>query len=265
MSVNDQTEEIDLFSFEFENVVTEEMLEDALRNVVAAAKKSGNSHSFHIYRHLSRSNANLLLDLQSRGFLNVWNNGRMCELKKEYRDWHDPAEVAAEYRKNAIDLIANGMNAYDLIAYRNTIEGPGIDEAVELVRIELFMTLGIDHARSNRKALGYAIDTQRKNNKAMITDINESTKNLSDWRLVKSYFEKTRFEEIDYDGRPCYVTLYPNIYKLICLAQSNSIKDVQMLVPYFGCSQTRQKQQGCRIVLLNGMIVEDAPEEAQAS
>lgn len=251
--MNGQAEEIDLFSFVFENVVTEEMIENALKQVVAAAKKTGNSNSFHIYRHLSRSTANLLPDLQNRGFLKVWNKGEMCELNIKYRDWHDPAEVAANYRENALKLIANGMNAYDLIAYRNTITGPGINEAVDEVRIELFSMLGIDHARTNNKALGYSISPDRKKNKAMIADIHESTKHLSDWRLVEAYFKKTRFEEI-MTGKPCYVTLSPYIYKLICLAQTDSIKDVQMLIPYFGSSSARYKEKGCRIVLLNGMV-----------
>ncbi|WP_054029196.1 hypothetical protein [Bacillus sp. FJAT-28004] len=263
--MNGQAEEIDLFSFVFENVVTEEMIENALKEVVAAAKKSGNSHSFHIYRHLSRSTANLLPDLQSRGFLKVWDNGRMCDLKTEYRDWHNPAEVAAEYRKKTLDLIASGMNAYDLMAHRNTISGPGINEAVEEVRIELFTMLGINHARSNQKALGYSIDPQRRKNKAMIADIHENTKHLSDWRAVKSYFDQTRFEEIGYDEKPHYVSLSPTSFKLICLAQSDSIKDVQLLVPYFGCSFVRYKQEGQRIIYLNGEIEQVNPEEMNAT
>lgn len=260
-----QTEEIDLFSFNFENTVTEEMLQDTLKKVIAAAKKAGNHHSFLIYKYLNSSEANLLADLQSRGYLEVWNKGRMCQLYNEYREWHDPVEVATEYRKNALDLIAKGMNAYELTTYRNTKEGPGIYEAVEHVRIELYAMLGIKHARSNINALGCAIDPQRKKNKAMIKDIHESTKDLTDWRAVEAYFKHTRFEEIGYNGDSRYVTLTPYMYKLICLAQSNSIKDVQMLVPYFGSSQTKKKEEIYRNVLLDGTIEEAASQNKQVA
>lgn len=245
------SDDFDLFSFTFEQDTSEERIQAALAEVVSTAKREGNNHSFHIHRNLSMTTANLLPELEKRGFLDVWNEGRMCNLQMSLRDWHEPAEVAAEYRARMLGLIEGGMNAYELLTLRNTIKGPGIDEAVELVRVELFSMLGMKHARENKKALGYRIDSTRHRHNAMIRDIYEATREMDNWRDVEEYFRNTRFEEIHYDGSSCYSALMPGMFATICLTQVESIEDVRMWVPYFGSSTFRDEGKSYRIVLLD--------------
>ncbi|MFE5321446.1 hypothetical protein ACFQ88_22305 [Paenibacillus sp. NPDC056579] len=105
-------EQLDLFALDIHYEITEEQVQQALQKVIAQAKKAGNHDSFHVYgakgRLLDMSTTNMLPELEKRGYLQLWNNGRRCHLFQEYRDWHDPKEIADAYRDLCLQALANG-------------------------------------------------------------------------------------------------------------------------------------------------------------
>jgi len=152
-------EQLDLFSLDLHFEIAEDQIQEALRKVIAQAKKAGNHDSFHVFnssghRMLDMSTTNILPELEKRGYLTLWNNGRMCHLKNEYKDWHDPAEVATEYRSRCMASLAGGNNFYDLHNIYLWCTGPGIEEAVQAVKIQIAEQLGLAHAKEKPNALG---------------------------------------------------------------------------------------------------------------
>lgn len=244
------SEEYDLFSFSFEDTFSEEKIQVALQEVIASAKSAGNHHSFHIKDYLTMTTRNILPELEKRGYLEVWGNGRMCQLYTPYKDWHDPEEIAAEYRKLCLQAIENGKNAYDLLSIHLWVEGPGIDEAFQKTRMEIFEMLGIEHARKDIKALGHLMSKDRKKNKQMINDIFNATRSMKDWREVDEYFHSTLFEEVSYSGTH-FAQLIPSQYEKVCVAQSETIEDIKMLVSYFGSCWSRDVSADKRVIYLN--------------
>ncbi|MEK8217155.1 hypothetical protein [Paenibacillus sp. FSL L8-0463] len=234
---NEAVDNIDLFSFEFENIVTDSLIEGALAEVVATAKSLGNSHSFNINRSKLRlATINLLPELEKRGYLTIWNEGVMCNLADEYREWHDPAEVAADYRQRAYEALASGSTYYDLHDLSYGIPaGPGIQESVHAEKVKIAEALGIEHARQNKGAFGYQINSLPKGRHAAYEAILQVIEETNDWRSISQFFKETLFQTVDrYVEGYRYVLLTPTEYESVCLAQSSTIKDIAWIISYSG-------------------------------
>jgi len=223
-------EQLDLFSLDLHFEITEDQIQEALRKVIAQAKKAGNHDSFHVFnssghRMLDMSTTNILPELEKRGYLTLWNNGRMCHLKNEYKDWHDPAEIAAEYRSLCMDSLSRGSTFYDLHSIFLWCDGPGIREAVHEVYTEIAEQLGLAHAKEKPGALGIKINIIKKKNKKAIQAIYEGVKDLTDWRDVKQFFNSVVFE---LPASYCKDTMYyhqlsPSILENVCLVKRHRL------------------------------------------
>lgn len=250
-SQNNTIEVLDLFDFQYENEVSEIQIQAALREIVACAKEAGNHHSFHLYpssprekreTRLSMSTINLLPELERRGYLEVWSNGRMCRLFDQYKDWHDPVDVAERFRQKAKEMLESGKTYYDLHQIRLldscwwiNSDTPGLTEAMGAVKEEIAVALGIEHARKNPTALGVKIGIIKKHHHAIHQAIYENTKELTDWKDIRKFFESITFEIPSWDSS-CfeYCELLPCLYHCVCLAQATDIEDVRMIVPHLG-------------------------------
>jgi hypothetical protein len=252
---------LDLFSFDFSkvNLLTDERIQIALAEVIAQAKLTGNYDSFHVVGSnkramLSMNTTNLLPDLQRMGYLHIWDNGRMCHLNNEYKDWHNPSDIAERYRGLCLDAIARGKNHYDLYSIHLWCVGPGIIEAVDVVNQEISEHLGIKHAKQSPAALGMKIGFLNKNNKSALHAIHEVTKNLSHWKDIYQYFKTIAIEQPDSysKGDMEYVILSPSVYHCVCLAQSKDYQDVAIIVPYMGGSWVDLDKMDRKIVPYEG-------------
>jgi len=260
--------ELDLFSFSFDPEHSADQLDAALKEVIAQAKRSGNHHSFHVFHQyegvsLSGNTINCLPELQEKGYLELWNSGtsRMCQLNDELKDWHDPREVAALFRTRAMDVLQRGGTYYDLYGIFIFINGPGIDEAIDAVREEIALDLGIEHARKKPKALGIMPDLSRKRNPALIHEVYNATRDLNDWRAVKAYFETVAFEEYSKNVGFRIARLIPSMYEAVCLAQAETVEDIKFIVPYLGSCWDPKDLEGVRIIRMEDGAIEAAAQE----
>lgn len=240
---------MDLFDFDYTFEITEEAIQEALQEVITHAKATSNTPAFHLTNKygsvakLSSRTKMMLPELEKRGYLRLWGDSesRMVSLSDEHRDYHNPEEVATEFKQKAYAFLATGKSYYDLYQIRNYPHGPGISDAVYRAFDEIGIELGIDHLRKNPKALGTKMHRWRKDEKPMLDTIIAALVPMKSWKEVDMFFKSHcfNFPPSPYSGTHSYVNYYSSAFKNQCIAQSDNPKEIAEIIAHMGCSWMR--------------------------
>jgi hypothetical protein len=286
----------DLFDFDYTFEITEEVIQQGLKDLIIHFKACGNPNSLHIN---GTKYSSLLLDgtiaarpgldtrikmvlpeLQKRGYCHVWNgssNGHnMIHLNTDLRDWHKPEEIAANFRAAAEACIAAGGHYYMLYNIRTNFtlasHGPGIDEAIskemELIAVEL----GLKHYKAKPESLGVRMGRIHKKNIPIIEAIFDALKPMKHWKEAKLFFDTHAFQEPHKygDGLNNFITMMPNVFELQCLVETDDINDVKEIMAYVGGSWANPEKTDRILVrskddIYDQILSEPDPEEDEYS
>jgi hypothetical protein len=286
--------ELSLFDYDYTVEVNEESIQDALQQVITYFKECGNGNSLPLdgdgfYGGIQMDGSikqgrpvlpvsirtYFIPELVKRGYIKLWggNDHQMMHLKNEYRDWHDPVEIAALFRKYAMEAVDRGCFFYDLYNIRThtvlAYHGPGITEAVEKELSKIGEELGIEHYRKNpAKSMGHKMNCINKKNKLVIEALIQAIAALKTPKEVDQFLRTHAFEQPKSyaKGELEYRYVIPTWFKAACLAQTEDPKEILDILQYMGGGWISLENQKYTIIrcsddISDMIIVEDEDEE----
>lgn len=273
---------MNLFDFDFSQEVTQEDIENAVKELAAYSKKLGNprvvsvEYRFNEFGEYEKTTIPIRLQqmiphLIESGYVSSTPDGLV--LKDEYKDFHTVSELIEHFRKICHYYLNNGGDAYGLYSIRTTFgllyrlktqeEQRKFNFCLEKELCEIQRSLGLQHFLNVPKSRGSKMNVLnegklRKIRRIMAEELVEYT----DYRSVIDYFERhgvcrglLNYNEnatwIDHSKtmKLDVITMLPTEFKAQCIAESTDPKEIELILDYIGCMNRPKENQ--EIILIN--------------